>query len=355
MDSMYITSPTELVDVLNENDESIGLWMPTAVIALTKNYAIFRVRKLPDGLVAFLKLNRHTTYNPEQERDKSVWLKQKLWNAVTHLSPRNIAKKSLRGWSKREDDPIEREQDIYFKLREKAAKAVPLPIDTGFWNGHSFVVLERYGESVLSKMQRQTLTIGDICNIARGAIIGLQNLHAIEYVHQNLSAEALNYGILSEERDSPQVFLTNFEQARKVPRFSQAFLQSQREEYSAGSCTFASLARHANLRLTKRDDLESFAYLLLFLVNGTLPWAELARETNWKVTAQLKVDFQTYMNSFEDSHTLPSEFTLILRYIFGLSRKDVIEYELILSYIDNVAATHGEKSSVQVDSSLSLD
>lgn len=42
--------------------------------------------------------------------------------------------------------------------------------------------------------------------------------------------------------------------------------------YFRGSLRFASLNAHAGRQLSRRDDMESLCYMLLYLLTGHLPW-----------------------------------------------------------------------------------
>lgn len=48
-----------------------------------------------------------------------------------------------------------------------------------------------------------------------------------------------------------------------------------REKFN-GSLRFSSRAANSKLSLSRRDDLESLLYSLIFLVKGELPWMKLA-------------------------------------------------------------------------------
>ncbi len=46
-----------------------------------------------------------------------------------------------------------------------------------------------------------------------------------------------------------------------------------------GTACFASLNAHYGLELSRRDDMESLAYTLIYLAMGDLPWRNLEAET----------------------------------------------------------------------------
>ena len=53
------------------------------------------------------------------------------------------------------------------------------------------------------------------------------------------------------------------------------FINENKEYDSIGNMKFNSINAHLNKKITIRDELESFFYILVYLLNGRLPWCKL--------------------------------------------------------------------------------
>jgi casein kinase 1, delta len=94
----------------------------------------------------------------------------------------------------------------------------------------------------------------------------LKKLHKKHYVHNDIKP---NQFLVSQ--DFKKVFLVDFGLSQK---FSQKSVhRPMKEENSrAGNCIFSSINWHRWLTLSRRDDLVSFAYMIIYLAKGSLPW-----------------------------------------------------------------------------------
>ena len=78
------------------------------------------------------------------------------------------------------------------------------------------------------------------------------------------------------------------------------------------------------IRLTRRDDLESLAYVLIYLMQGSLPWQSR------KLTTEL-LDMRMAITPSTLCEGLPAEFEVFLNYARSLEFKQKPDYEYLRS------------------------
>jgi len=110
-----------------------------------------------------------------------------------------------------------------------------------------------------------------ICNLAVRMIDSLQYLHTSGIIHCNLSPSHFLMGNGSDQK----VYLINFKYAKSylksdgqhIPFISPSLSLYETNKYT--SCN-----GHKGWELSRRDDLESLGYILIYLIKRSLPWSE---------------------------------------------------------------------------------
>jgi len=98
-----------------------------------------------------------------------------------------------------------------------------------------------------------------------------------------------------------------------------------------GTPAFVSINSHPGSKLSHRDDLESLAYLLIYLLCGSLPWFNT---TQWQ-SATLKM--KQSISSEELCKTCPPEFLQFLEYSCALSFTEKPDYAHFRSIFRNLS------------------
>ena len=78
------------------------------------------------------------------------------------------------------------------------------------------------------------------------------------------------------------------------------------------------------IKLTRRDDLESLAYMLIYLMRGSLPW----QSTTGKSTREL-LDMRMAITPSTLCEGLPAEFEVYLNYARSLEFKQKPDYQYL--------------------------
>jgi casein kinase I family protein HRR25 len=107
-----------------------------------------------------------------------------------------------------------------------------------------------------------------------------------------------------------------------------------------GTVRYMSINSHRRIEHTRRDDLESLAYVLIYFLCGSLPWQHLeggSKKQRYRRIMQQKINTPT----IELCSGLPNEFEIFLDYTRGLSFDAKPNYEYIRSLFQNLFVARG--------------
>jgi len=100
----------------------------------------------------------------------------------------------------------------------------------------------------------------------------LRDLHKIGYVHNDLKLE----NILIGHRDTDRIYLIDFGLAQSFIDENGFHLEKQYVRKFSGNFLFASLNSCRGNNKSRRDDMESVMYIMIYLLNDNyLPWCDI--------------------------------------------------------------------------------
>lgn len=106
-------------------------------------------------------------------------------------------------------------------------------------------------------------------------------------------------------------------------------------KHLTGTPRFASIYTHLGIEQSRRDDLESFIYTLIYLYKGSLPWQSIPsknKEEKYIKMMEKKINIEPD----ELLQGLPCEFKDILIYTRNLQFEEMPDYKYIKSKLLNV-------------------
>ena len=115
-----------------------------------------------------------------------------------------------------------------------------------------------------------------------------------------------------------------------------------------GTARYASVNTHIGIEQSRRDDLESVGYILLYFLKGTLPWQGLAgKNKNDKYDRIKEKKVQTSIG--EVTKGAPEEFNKYLQYCRNLQFEEKPDYNFIRQLFKNVMAKNSFENDGQFD------
>ncbi|KAI0244976.1 kinase-like domain-containing protein, partial [Lactifluus subvellereus] len=209
---------------------------------------------------------------------------------------------------------------------------IPRALWLGRENELHVMVLEHLGPSLEEcrhacggKLSLNTVTL-----IARQLVCLMSDIHSRHYIHRDIKPSNTLTGLGDHTH---KIFLADFGIAQKFrDPDTHAHIPLSNNHPLAGTPTFTSIHSHLGFELSRRDDLESLAYVLIYLLKGSLPWIGVGSED---VVLQLKQQISTNKLCAD----LPEGFALILDYSCTLAFSKKPDYALLDSYIRDIRAT----------------
>lgn len=218
---------------------------------------------------------------------------------------------------------LKKEYSFYSLLHEGVAgRNVGIP-KCHFYGPHgtgSVLVIDLLGETLWSRAKRQSLKLSAHFVLA----VGIQLLERLEYIHDkgivhgDIKADNVMFGL----KDIERAYVIDFGISTfYIDQKSKAHVAYKTNMTFFSTVHYGSLNNHEGIQPSRRDDLESLAYLLVHISKGSLPWQSITRND----IAKIRVKKATTPVS-EICCGLPSVFSDYLRYTRRLSFQERPNY-----------------------------
>ncbi|KIJ58974.1 hypothetical protein HYDPIDRAFT_177956 [Hydnomerulius pinastri MD-312] len=196
-------------------------------------------------------------------------------------------------------------------------------------SGHHTMAMDRLGpslEDVLSQTG-QKLVAEVVAHIGCQMVSCLEFIHTRDFIHHDIKPSNL---LLGTGSNKDPIYLIDFGLAHVYRDHKTRRHIPYREHLPfVGTKSFASINSHLGLELSGRDDLEMLAYVLIYLLCGSLPWGD----GSYSQTLQAKMDL-------DRSVFIPSEFFTFLDYARGLSFNTKPNYDYLRSLFMSLLGDH---------------
>ena len=165
-------------------------------------------------------------------------------------------------------------------------------------------------------------TVSTVCLIALQVLNRIENIHKHHYLHRDIKPENFLIGI---HEKSNVIYLIDFGLSKryKNPKTHQ-HIPYREGRALTGTARYVSINTHMGIEQSRRDDLESIGYMLIYFLKGVLPWQGL-KNGNEKYTRIMEKKLQIPTEIL--CYGLPDEITYYLKYCKSLRFEDRPDYD----------------------------
>ncbi|KAM3137169.1 hypothetical protein pb186bvf_010715 [Paramecium bursaria] len=230
-----------------------------------------------------------------------------------------------------ETSMLEREIKVLIDLRKK--QGFPQIKFYGQEKGFTYCIMTYLGknlENITRKLGGQ-LSITTALRVAVQIIERIESLHNCRYLHRDIKPD--NF-VLEPGNNPKSIYLIDFGLAKHYINSKGEHIQFVKKAGLIGTARYASVSAHEEMEQGRRDDLESIAYILIYLATGQLPWMNLQidqKELKYQKIYQMKKQIKPDQLCAK----LPSCFTRFFSDIKQLGFKDQPNYNQLKKYFQD--------------------
>jgi len=218
-----------------------------------------------------------------------------------------------------------------WKLYTSLAGGVGIP--RVYWHGqvgkYNCMVMEMLGLSLedLFKRRDKQFSLKTVLMCADQMISRLQHCHSVGIVHRDIKP---NNFLIGRGSDCSMVYLVDFGLSKSYVDRATLEHAPYREGRKGltGTARYTSINNHMGVELSRRDDLEGLGYVLLRMLQGTLPWQGIKGETKELRNERIR-DKKMSVSVSELCAGIPEEFAAYLTMCRSLSYEDTPPYDAL--------------------------
>jgi len=213
------------------------------------------------------------------------------------------------------------EAKIYSKISNPEKGVANVKITQ--YKDKKIIVMDLLGESlekIMEKEKRMNIELVVIYAIQMMEI--MHYIHEMGYIHRDIKPD--NFVIDRKEKE--KLYCIDFGLAKKYIKKNKQHIEQNETGKFCGTARYASRTAHLCLDQSRKDDMESIGYLLIYLYKGKLPWQgikEQEKVKRYKLIGEKKMK----ITNEELCKNMPKEFTVYMKYIQSLDFDEEPAYD----------------------------
>ena len=193
----------------------------------------------------------------------------------------------------------------------------------------------------IKKIKDKKIILKNICMLSIQGLERLEYIHSKNIIHSDIKPENFLIG----KTDPHIIYLIDFGISHKY-RSSRTgkHIKFQNRNKIFGSIRYMSINANKGYELSRRDDLEAFGYMLVYLANNNLPWIYFEKLKISKINYLKEVlKLKSSISLNELCKGLPEEFVEFIKYCRNLKFEEQPNYNYLKGLFTSFLSRNFEK------------
>jgi casein kinase 1 len=212
----------------------------------------------------------------------------------------------------------------------------------GVEGDYNVMVIDLLGPSLedLFSFCNRRFSLKTVSMLADQMINRIEYVHAKNFLHRDIKPDNFLIGL---GKKANQVHAIDFGLAKKYrdPK-TQQHIPYREGKNLTGTARYVSVNTHLGIEQSRRDDLESIGYVLMYFLRGSLPWQGLrANDKKEKYEKIMQKKMSTPVEQL--CKDFPSEFATYLNYCRNLRFEDRPDYAYLRRLLKDLFFREGHQ------------
>lgn len=242
-----------------------------------------------------------------------------------------------------EDDfnNMEKENEIYNTLKD--LERIPKKYWYGDQNKYTYLVVKLLGPSlkyIFHECCKKKFSLGTILNISLQMISILQQIHQKGVILRYIKPGNIVTGL---KENKNKIYFIDFEYAKKYIKNGK-HIENIKARYVRGNKKYISANAHKGNKTSRRDDIESLGYnIIYYMKGGKLPW-DKADDMDELESIKMKISLDELCKG------LPEEIKLFIKYAKEMEFYQEPDYEYLKGLLLKIAQKNNiDANNVELD------